>query len=373
MEALQEGFQEKHPDIEINDNPVAGGGGTNLQAVIRNRVLEGNPPSTWQDWPGANLSDYVEAGVLKDIGYIFEGDMEENYRDGPLLSARAGNEDNPYVAVPLNIHRVNNLFWDISSVEEAGVDMGSISDPNEYVEVLAQIDDQIETPALSLSMAAPWTVLQLWSSNLIGLYDAQTYQDFRAGEDITSEVEAALEVTADQFEYVTPDAGSVGSDAARLKLPEGNGVMLMEGDWAAGNLFAADGYEYDEHWQHMPYPGTDGVYNINTDGFPYPQPNPTPDATDKWMQWVGSAEAQRVFCDPKGAIPCRTDVDLSEFSPLMQEQFEDFQSDTGVLTLAHGDGVSPQQGTSLKNAMSRFMDNRNVEATAGALMDAMTL
>ena len=373
MEELQSGFTEQYPDIEINDNPVAGGGGTNLQAVIRQKVLEGDPPSTWQDWPGANLQDYVDAGALKDIGYIFEGEMEENYGEGALLSARAGDEENPYVAVPLNIHRVNNVFWDMASVEEAGVDMTSIGDPREYVEVLEQLDSELDIAPLGLSMAVPWTILQLWNANLVGLHGVDAYEGFQNGDDVTSEVEEALEVTQTQMGFATEDASSVGSDAARLKLPQGEAVTLMEGDWAAGNLFAAEGYDYGDDWGHAPYPGTDGVYTINTDGFPYPKPNPTPDATDKWMEWVGSAEAQRRFCQPKGAIPCRTDVDMSEFSELLQNQAEDYQSGTGILTLAHGDGVTPQQGTSLKNAMARFRDQGNVQATAQSLMDAMTL
>lgn len=373
MDALKSGFKEKHPDIEINDNPIAGGGGQNLQAVVRKKVLEGDPPSTWQDWPGANLQDYVEAGALKDIGDIFEGDMEDNYREGPLLSARAGNEDNPYVAVPLNIHRVNNLFYDVAAVEDAGVDIESVGDPHELNEVLGQIDDATDVAPLSVAMSAPWTVLQLWTSNFLGLHDAEAWRQFRNGDDVTSEVEEALEVTEAQFEYVTEDAGSIGNDAASRKLPQGKAATAMEGDWMAGNLFAADGYEYDQDWQHVAFPGSDDIYNVNTDGFPYPANNPSPDATDKWMQWVGSAEAQRTFCQLKGAIPCRGDVDVSEFNAFLQKQYEDYQNTTGILTLAHGDGANPQQGTALKNAMARFMDQRNVEATASSLADAMTL
>jgi len=373
MDELQAGFREKHPDIKIEDNPIAGGGGQNLQAVVRKKVLEGNPPSTWQDWPGANLRDYVEAGALKDIGYIFEGDMQENYRDSTLLSARAGSENNPFVAVPLAIHRVNNLFYDIGAIEEAGVDISGLSDPKEFNEVLAQIDDGTDVAPLSVAMSAPWTVLQLWTSNFLGLHDAEAWKQFRAGEDVTAEVEAALEVTKTQFDYVTEDAGSIGNDAASQKLPQGDAATAMEGDWMAGNLFAADGYEYDEHWQHVPFPGSEDFYNVNTDGFPYPKNNPSPKATDAWMSWVGSAEAQRRFCPIKGAIPCRGDVDVSEFNPFLQKQYEDFQNTTGVLTLAHGDGATPQQGTALKNAMARFMDQGNVSATASALQDAMTL
>jgi hypothetical protein len=66
-------------------------------------------------------------------------------------------------------------------------------------------------------------------------------------------------------------------------------------------------------------------------------------------------------------------VDVSEFNELLRSQFEDYQNDTGVLTVTHGDGATPQQGTSLKNAMARFIEREDVDATAPALRDAMTL
>jgi glucose/mannose transport system substrate-binding protein len=372
MQTLQDEFLSRHDNIEINDNPIAGGAGQNLQAVIRQKVLEGDPPSTWQDWPGANLKDYVEADALKDIGYVFEGDIEENYRDGPLLSARAGSSDNPYVAMPLNIHRVNNFFYDVELTEEAGVSW-DVEGPRELNEVLAQVDDALDQAAFAVAMQAPWTVLQLWASNFIGVGDADAYMSFRNGEGDIDLIQEALEITLEQFDYVTDDARSIGNDQAAAKLPEGNAVAAMEGDWMAGNLLEAEGYDFGDHWGHNPWPGSEEVYVINTDGFPYPKPNPTTDATDKWMQWVGSADAHRMFNPIKGSIPCRSDVDVSEFNAFLQRQFEDFNNTTGVLTVTHGDGATPQQGTSLKNAISRFMDNENVESTAAALRDAMTL
>ncbi|MFB6192092.1 MAG: extracellular solute-binding protein [Haloarculaceae archaeon] len=359
--------------LKSEDNPVAGSAGQNLQAVIRRKVLEGDPPSTWQDWPGRNLADYVEADALKDITYIFEGEMMQNYREGPMLAARAGNPDNPPVAVPLNIHRVNNLFYDIEGAEAAGVDPSSPGDPREFNEMLAQIADSSDLAPLSVAQSAPWTNLQLWAANFLGLHGADAYSTFRNGEGDVGLIEEALEVTKTQFDYLTDDAKSIGNDTAAAKLPQGKAVTAMEGDWMAGNLFATEGYNYDEHWAHVPWPGSDGIYNINTDGFPYPKPNPSPNATDEWMRWVGSAEAQRIFNPIKGAIPPRSDVDVSEFNPFLQKQFDDYTSATGVLTVTHGDGATPQQGTSLKNAMARFIENENVSATARALRDAMTL
>jgi len=90
------------------------------------------------------------------------------------------------------------------------------------------------------------------------------------------------------------------------------------------------------------------------------------------MKWVGSQEAQAGFNAIKGSVPCRSDVDVSDYPPFLQDQFEDFSNaSSNPLTIAHGDGVTPSQDVALKDAMSRFIDNRNVDATTEALITAI--
>lgn len=373
IDVLFDGYRERNPDIDIEDNPVAGGAGENLQTVIRERVLAGDPPSTWQDWPGRNLADYVEAGALNDIGYIFEGDFEENFREGPLLAARAGDEDNPYVAVPTNIHRINNLFYDVPTVEEADVDPEAIDDPYEMIEVLEQVEDATGLAGISFQTGSAYSTLQLFGINLLGLFGHDTYESFRNGGSVESEVEEALEVTDEMLDLNVPDAASLSNDEAAAKIIQGDAVFAQDGDWQGANYQVTDGYDYGDDWGHVAWPGTSGIYQINTDGFPHPDSNPTPDATDAWLEWVGTAEAQQAFNQLKGGVPCRTDVDVSDYPPFLQDQFDDFSNaDSNPLTIAHGDGVTPQQDVALKNAISRFMENRDVAETTGQLLDAVS-
>lgn len=375
MEWLVDGFLEEYPEAEVEENPVAGGGGVNLQAVIRERVLAGDPPSTWQDWPGRNLNDYVEADAMRDITYIWEDetDFAENFREGPKLAARAGDPDNPYVAVPMNIHRINNLFYDVETVEEAGIDL-NIDGPRELIEVLEQVESETDAAGVSWQMSAAWSTLQVFGVVLKGMYGHEVYNSFQQGDadEVRSEVEEALEVTGELIDFNVGDAPSIDNDEAGAKLPQGEAAFAQEGDWLAGNYLDLDDYDFEDDWDHIPFPGTDGIYQINTDGFPFPQPNPTPETTEMWMKWVGSREAQRGFNPLKGAIPCRDDVEVGEFPPFLQRQFDDFSNaEADTLTIAHGDGVTPNQDVALKDAMSRFMEQRDAEVTAEALITAM--
>lgn len=55
LQALLDGFKEKYPDISVENNPAPGGAGSALDTVIKNRVLNENPPSSFQIWPGKAL------------------------------------------------------------------------------------------------------------------------------------------------------------------------------------------------------------------------------------------------------------------------------------------------------------------------------
>ncbi|MFB6219207.1 MAG: ABC transporter substrate-binding protein [Halobacteriaceae archaeon] len=375
MDFLINGYKERNPKATVNDNPVAGSAGTNLQAVIREKVLSGDPPSTWQDWPGLNLKPYTEANALKDITAIWEDetDMAANFREGPKLAARAGNPDNPFVCVPTNIHRINNIFYDIQTIEQAGVDPDGISDPNELVEVVKKAQADTGMAGISWQTGSAWSTLQVFSVNFLGLHGADAYRKFRTGEDLDTEISEALQVTKDLMQYNIKDASSVSNDEAAAKITNGNAVFVQEGDWQGANYQVTEGYKYGEDWGHAPWPGTDGDYLINTDGFPYPTPNPSPPATDAWMKWVGSAEAQAGFNPIKGGVPCRTDVDVSDFPPFLQDQFDDFKNaQSNPLTITHGDGVTPNQGVALKDAMSRFISSKDVSATTSAVLTALS-
>ncbi len=118
IEALINGFREAHPDVEFAEEPVNGAARSNLDQVVSNRLQSNNPPSTFQTWPGQALTKFGEAyeGIGDDV---WTQDMRDNYLEGPKAQAQL---DGTFVTVPLNIHRINNLFYNTAVLEEAQSD-----------------------------------------------------------------------------------------------------------------------------------------------------------------------------------------------------------------------------------------------------------
>ena len=72
LEALFKIYKAQNPNVEIINATVAGGAGTNAQAVLRTRMLGGNPPDSFQVHGGADLLEgWVKAGKMDDITAVW--------------------------------------------------------------------------------------------------------------------------------------------------------------------------------------------------------------------------------------------------------------------------------------------------------------
>ncbi|WP_410767208.1 ABC transporter substrate-binding protein [Haloferax sp. DFSO60] len=363
IQALLEGFKEAHPDIEITENPVAGGAGQNLHAVIKKRILNNNPPSTWQAWPGANLQPYTDAEKLEDISESVwsENDMQSAYLEGPKNAASPAGT---LVSVPLNIHRLNNLFYNVSVVEDAGVDPSAIGSPSDLVNALSKVDEAGYVGMAQQTKSA-WSTGQLWAQVLLGEYGADVYADVTGGnvEANADAVRDSLDLVKQYSQHYSNDAGSISWQDANSKIIEGEAAFFHQGDWAAGMYRGQEDFEYESDWGHVPFPGTDGIYALNMDSFPMPANNPSPEATKKFLQYVGSVDAQERFNPKKGSIPPRTDVPKDAFGPFLQNQMDDFaNSEAQPLSIQHGLAVSPDALTAFGDAMSSFISGYDVDA-----------
>ncbi|SFR58111.1 ABC transporter substrate-binding protein [Halogeometricum limi] len=372
LNALLEGFREEYPDVEITNNPAPGGAGSALDTVVKNRVLNQNPPSTFQIWPGKALTQYVEGNVLNDIGdSVWSQEMRDAYRQGVQdLAQPAGN----YVAVPLNIHRLNNLFYNTSVVESAGVDPSSISDPGALLEAMKTVDSETDAVPMAHQVQAPWSSVQLWETIFLGYNGADAYQSAIVEGNVADHEDAvrqSLQTLKDYHEYFNDDAGSVSWDQANSKVVNGNAAFIHQGDWAAGQYKAASGFEYESDWNMVPFPGTESMYSVVTDSFVFPKNNPSPEATRKFLSYCGTVDAQERFNPVKGSIPPRTDVPTDPFGPFLQSQIEDFKnSETQPPTIAHGTAVTPDVHGNVDEAFASFNEQWNVDSAYQALANA---
>ncbi len=366
FEALVDGF-ESETEYAVEANPAPGGAGAAIDAEVQTRVLDEDPPGTFQIWPGEALRTYTDADALEPVGDLWEDGAEEEYLDSVL---EASSPEGDVVAVPINIHRLNNVFYNVEVLEDAGVDPEGIDSPEAFLDALEAADDAGYV-GLAQQTQEPWGVLQLWEVVFTGQHGVDAFEQFLDGEaaELEDEIEESLSLVEGTSEYYNEDAGTVSWDEANADVITGDAAFHHNGDWAAGEYQGADDFEYGEDWDYIPFPGTEEVYTLVMDSFVMPANNPSPDATEAWIEYCSTVDAQERFNPPKGSIPPRTDVPTDEFPPFLQDQMDDFEgSDEQVTSISHGSGLEPAQASEVEEAFAVFTDNWDPEETTEDLI-----
>ena len=359
-ESLASAWKEAHPDITLNFKPIGGGGNTNLNTVVANRLSNNNPPASFAGWPGKNLVKYE--GVLGNLTSVWEGGLKDaQVKEAAELCKYNGE----YRAVPIGSHRLNCLFYNSAVVEEAGVNPDDLTSASKLIDALDKIKQNTDKVPMAHAMKAPWTTLQLVAAVLLSTGGYDKYMKVVNGEGGKPAVREAFKTTKTILQdYINDDAASIGFTTANQKIMNGEAAFIHQGNWAAGAFRNKSNFDYDKDWGFKTFPGTEGLYTLHFDSFIYPANNPAPEAGKTWEKFVGSKEAQIAFNKYKGSIPTRTDVSKDEFGPYLAETMDQFAAAKNrPPTLAHGLAVVPEKLTSLKGVITNeFTGPYNVDA-----------
>ncbi len=362
LNALIDLYNDNYPQVEVINATVTGGSGVNAKAVLKTRMLGGDPPDSFQVHAGQELiGTWVAAERMLDLTPLFESEgwMEVFPQD---LINLIGTENGIW-SVPVNVHRSNVMWYLPENLEKWGVEVPQSWD--EFLEVAEEIEAQGVTP---LSLATNWTVNHLWESVALGVLGADKYDALWNGELSWTSAEA-IEVwaTLDEIlEYTNDDFSSLSWQQATDMVVGGDAAFNIMGDWAAGYMSTTLNLEPGTDYGWAASPGTEGVFMFLADSFGFPKGVKNPAATLAWLKTCGSKEGQDTFNPLKGSISARTDSDLSKYNKYSQSAAKDFAENRIVGSLAHG--VTANEGfmNDFATVMEMFLKNRNPEQAANA-------
>ena len=121
LNALVEVFNSEYPDIEFENGAVAGGAGTNARAVLATRLEANDPPASFQGHAGLELLDYIQAGQIEDLSFLYEEMGWSDVMPQELLDLIT--VDGGIYSVPVNIHRANVMWGNPEILDEYNLDM----------------------------------------------------------------------------------------------------------------------------------------------------------------------------------------------------------------------------------------------------------
>jgi glucose/mannose transport system substrate-binding protein len=362
-------FERDEPGVSVSQRTVPV---SKLRLTAKSEVLKRDPPALWVEWPGKNLQPSVDAGVVPDITDLWE---REGLVDTFVPGARdAALFDGTYRCVPTDIYRINNIFYNVDAVDQAGVDIERLDDPAALLDSLDALADVTEDPPFVCSGKDPFGILQIWETLVLAHGGEYTYEALLAGEPTPhrNTIARALSTLAELMQYASADVAFVSSEDADTAFAKGTGALAQNGGWAVGRIKAEPGFEYGTDWGYVPFPGTEDVYQINMNALVPSHQLATDESVAALLSHLAGADSIAHIASHLGAVPPRTDVRIEEFHPVIRRHHEAL----GVAryhapSMTHGLGVYPETLIDLKSAIVPFVADHDVEAATDAIVDAL--
>jgi len=362
IDAVYALYKKYNPDYEIIDNPAAGGGGAVMRAAVKAMLMAGQPPDTFQITYGPGMVASW-AKYLEPIDDLFE--------DFPAPEAiknwaKVGEH---YYAMPLNLHRDNNLWYNMKLVQEIGIDM-PLESVDEFFEACEKVKKAGYIPfafgtvggqRFWLNYIFEWFVMAAPHGGADYLND---FNYGRAKPASDPAVREALENMERLWKnYVNPDFGALTWDEAGKVLMRNEAVFHVMGDWQKGH-FMASGWKPDVDFGWQTCPGTEGISMVHGDSFGVVKGAPHPTAARKWVELLKTVEAQEAFCVIKCATPPRSDVPLDRFDPMQRKIIERVRTDKIVVG---GHGVVEAWLDKGGEIFEAFITNYDIDGTIAAI------
>ena len=337
------------------DAPVAGGGGDAAKTALQARIASGNPPAAVL-LLGQNIIDWANEGMLGNVDALaaaqgWDAALPKAVQDFTKV-------DGHYVSVPTNVHRTD-MIW----ASKAAFDAIGAPYPTTWEELNALAPKFLEAGIIPLAHGGQsWQEVYMFEAVAAGVGGADFYR--RALIDLDDATLRGPEMVA-VFDELTSLRGMIDANApgrdwnlASAMVINGEAAMQIMGDWAKGEFTNAGKVSGDDY-ACIPVPKAKGdsfVYLVNSLSL-FTQTDPE---LIKGQEVLATAimdpAVQIAFNQAKGAIPARTDIDLSGMDACAQATSAALASND-----AGGTAVPTFAGTHAANA-----------AIVGAATDAIT-
>jgi len=238
-------FNCDNPQYFVTNSAIAGGAGSVAQAALQNRVLNGNPPDSFQGHMGHELLDtYVTPGYMDNLDDLYAANgWTTQFPQGVLdiVSAKGTDGVTHYYSVPLDIHRANVLWYNKTVFTANNLTAPTTWD--QFFTVADALKAKGITP-LAVGDNGIWANGMLLEDVLIGQLGADKFDGLWTGTTDWSSPDVTTALTTYQkiLTYVNSDHSSLTWDqAADYLIPASAGAqpkaaMTIMGDWAAGEF-----------------------------------------------------------------------------------------------------------------------------------------
>ncbi|MFC4456015.1 ABC transporter substrate-binding protein [Deinococcus sonorensis] len=369
LEALIKLYGQKYPGVNVDNATVTGGAGTNAKAVLKTRMLGGDPPDSFQAHAGQELTGtWVVADRMEDLSSLYKSEgWASKFPKAviDLITYKGG-----IYSVPVNVHRSNVMWYVPANLKKWGV-----TAPTNWTQFLTTCQKlKAQGLAAPLVVGENWTQQHLWESVALGTLGAQGWRDLWAGKIKFTDPRAVAVWTmfGKVMDCANKDASSLSWQQATDRLLAGQAAFNVMGDWAAGYMTTTKKLKPGTGFAWSASPSTSGSFMMLADSFGLPKGAKDRAEALNWLKVLGSKEGQDTFNPLKGSIAARTDSDVSKYNVYSQSAAKDWHSKQIVGSMFHG-AVAPESFTSnFGTIVDAFVSSHDAKAAANAAQQLAT-
>jgi glucose/mannose transport system substrate-binding protein len=349
-------------DIAWQNFAIIGEGGESAIRVLQMRALSGNPPDAAQI-KGPDIGEWAKVGMLEEIGKVvdtrpWKAIMSQIARDTVTF-------DGHYMAVPINVHRVNWLWLNKKIFTEL-----NLSIPTTWDDFFITADKIRDAGYLPLAHGGTvWQDALLFESMAISLLGADKYKKAFVMHDEKILNSAEMIAVFKKFKrlnsYTSQDL--IGKDwfnAAHL-IATDKAAMQFMGDWAKG-MWTASGKVAMVDYMCVEVPETRNIFSYNIDSFVLFQKynyQARNNVQSVFVDTLLSKKFQAEFNISKGSIPIRNDIDMSQFDACSQKSYADFNSYQLVPSFTQNLATTSHLQNIIAQILSNYFNDPQADAT----------
>ena len=340
------------------DFAVAGGGGETAMTVLKSRVVSGQPPTAAQV-KGPQIQEWAAEGVLANMDDVAKAGTWDALL--PPVVSNVMKYQGHYVAVPVNVHRVNWMWANPEVFKKASAKI-----PTTWDEFLVSADKIQKAGFIAVAHGGqPWQDSTLFESIALGVGGAAWYRKAFVDLDPSAlnspTMEKSFATLRQVQKYIDKDAANRDWNLATAMVINGKAAMQFMGDWAKGE-FTAAGKVPDKDYICLPAPGTKGEFTFNIDSFiMFQQKDPSKQKAQKDLAAaIMDPHFQEVFNLNKGSIPVRMGMNLSKFDQCAKDSAAEFasaaKSGSLVPSWAHEMAMPPANKGAMFDVVTAFIN-----------------
>ena len=346
------------------DFAVAGGGGDAAMTVLKSRVVSGNAPAAAQI-KGPSLQEWAAEGVLANIDAVAKAEKWDSLL--PKVVSDVMKYKGNYIAVPVNVHRVNWLWANPAAFQKAGAKV-----PTTWDEFFVAAEALKKAGVIPVAHGGQnWQDFTTFESVALGVGGADFYKKAFIQRDPATLSSPTMEKVLTTFKRVKDytDKNAPGRDwnLATAMVIKGEAGMQMMGDWAKGEFLAA-GKVAGKDFVCVAAPGTAKAYTFNVDSFAMFKLKDAGNAKaqNDLAAAIMGPEFQEVFNLNTGSSPARLNMKMDKFADCAKLSakncVDDAKSGSLVPSIAHGMAVPAAVEGAIKDAVSQYWNTDGMSA-----------